>query len=343
MITFHDFASTVGVAQVDFQGEVTTTGTVSEPLSTYLRTESFPLSAPPSLRGATDYGGIKIFSYQAKSICVARFYDAGKKDSFQRAVASASVLIFPFDMFARGFRNLRAIREFLTDLAANGLDRSTLTVLHSLYEEAHLAVDARELVSVCKQRGVDYELLADAVGLLAANRKLKICTPDRTAGLAYLELLYHLLPDPFFSLAWCSYASTLNGSHEEVIVHDCQFAPVQEDTSWLGGMKARLFGANDPVEAGIDLRTGVPSIPDRKDARYRIARKLVLELRDNVLRLPLAFEARQLLLTSVIANIARHTTPEIFLKVLLPDDPSLTSDIRSRFEEFLKAELTRRT
>ncbi len=342
-----DFTAAVAVAMVDFQGDVATCGSVSEPLSTYLRTEAFPLSAPPSLRAASDYGGLKVFAYEAESICLARFYDAGKKDRFQRAVASACVLVFPFALFRGGFRNLRMVGAFLDDVVATGLSSDTVSLLYSLYAEGNLARDAREFVKVCQGRRVSYDLLASGIGLIAANRRLKVCSQDRALGLACFELLYALAPvEMFESLAWCTYASTLSGSYEEVIVHDCQLTPPREETSWLGGMKSRLFGAQAPAESGVDLQIGLASIPDRKDLRYRIAYGLMLELRDNSLRLPLDFEGRQAVIGSIIANIVRQASPDLTLKVLLPaglpTNEMISPDVRSQLEGFLKEELAKK-
>lgn len=342
-----DFAAAVGVAMVDFQGEVAISGSVSEPLSTYLRTEAFPLSAPPSLRAASDYGGLKIFAYQSQSVCVARFYDAGKKDRFQRAIASACVLVFPFALFRGGFRNLRMVGTFLGEVAASGLSSDTLNLLYSLYAEGNLAKDARDFVKVCHNRRVSYDLLASGIGLIAANHRLKVCSQDRSLGLSYFELLFALAPLAMFdSVAWCTYASIVSGSHEEVIVHDCQLTVPREETSWLGGMKGRLFGAKVPVEAGVDLQIGQASIPDRKDLRYRVTCSLMLELRDNSLRLPLDFEVRQAVIGSIIANIVRQSSPDLTLKALLPvelpTNETISPDVRSLLEGFLKEELAKK-
>lgn len=344
-MNLNDFSSSIGLVSIDFQGDAISLGDVPTSLKTYLRTEAFPVSAPPSLRSATDYGGVKLFAYQEKWLCVALFRDIGKKDQFQRAVASACVLIFPSDLFDKGFRNLKALREFLSDVMVSGCDVSHLEALHSLYEEAILAESREGFVQLLRSLTIDLKLLSAAMGLIVAHKKLKICSSRQSVGLAYFDTLYSLVPFRCCQgVAWSSYASSLSDgaiAHEEVILHDCRLATAPPpERGWLQGMKSRLLKQETtPVEVGIELDTRRTSVPDSSNFRFKLANLLVSELAEDRLNLGVAFERRQKLFIQIMGNLVGDDMRVPDVKAIISRDmiasAGLSEPVATRLREFV--------
>jgi hypothetical protein len=328
------FNHSVALAKVDFQNEVRVLGSLPEALSTYLRTEAFPTSAPPSLRSAPDYSGIKIFVYQKHYICIAYFFDGNKTDDFQRAIPSATVLVFDRDLQQRGFRNLPALSGFLADLS---LSTSTfdehLFVLHSIYVEASITDSENQFQAFLVQQGVNYELVAIAMGLLMTYRHLVICCPDRAAGQAFFSTLFALAPIEFLeTTAWCTYTDSIQGQHEDVVVHTCQLE-TPEPKSWLDKVRSRFGDEKKTTEGCVDIGNGVALGCNRKAPNYRLAEKVIHELRDDKLKLPGTFEDRFSLFLGVLGRSYSELPYDVNL--LLPKSMA-SDDVVARFESFIE-------
>lgn len=311
------FSGWVSLARVDFQNDVQVSGELPASLATYLRTEAFPLSAPPSLRAAPDYGGLKIFVYQKQYVCVAHFYNAGKTDPFKRAVPSANVLVFDRHLHHAGFRNLTALGDFLSDASfGTGTFDEQLFVLRSLYEEASVTRSEELFDAFLGRQGVNYGLVATAMALLVSNGGLVICCPERSRGLGFFSTLYALAPPELLeSAAWCSYADSVSGQHEEVVLQLCHVEqPGQK--KWLGKVKSLLGSEGQTAEARLDISNGAALGVNKKAHKYRLAEKAVHELRANKLGLPLDFEKRFQILLAILGASADGAPPA--LERLLP-------------------------
>ncbi len=330
-----DFDRSVAVAQLDFQGEARGWGNLPSGVSAYLRTEAFPLNAPPSLRSARDYGGLKLFSYQAHSICVAYFYDGGKTDEFQRAVPSASVLIFDRALYHGGFRNLPALRDFLLDIAQNpGEEADARAALRSLHEEAAITGSAEALQSFLTGLRIDTNLLAAAQGLLAVHHQLRICAPTHAVGQAFLAALFAMAPAEFLEYAsWCTYVNSMSGRYEEVVVLLCQLE-AEKEKSWLDQVKNR-FVVEKPVEPGVDSGNRIVQGPSRKTPNQRVAEQLLAALVENELQLFQSFPDRFTMFLALLGACCRDTP--VTLSALPPG--LALPDTAKRLEAYLKQAL----
>jgi len=319
MTTDH-FGGWVALATVDFQNDVRVSGELPAALVTYLRTEAFPLSAPPSLRAAPDYGGIKIFVYQRQYVCVAYFFNAGRTDPFRRAIPSANVLVFDRNLQQGGFRNLPALADFLSDASFDAAAfNEQLFVLRSMYTEASLTRSEEHFDAFLKQQGVDYGLLATATALLITHGRLTICSPERHRGLSFFSALFALAPAELLeAAAWCNYSDSVQGRHEEVVLQLCRLEqPGQK--RWLSKVTSLLGNEGQAAtEARIDIGNKVALGVSKKNAKYRLAEKVVHELRANELKLQLDFEQRFQLFLGILGHSfsgASHKT-----ELLLPPD-----------------------
>jgi hypothetical protein len=333
-MTTDPFNNWVSLARVDFQNDVQVSGKLPAALTTYLRTEAFPMSAPPSLRAAPDYGGLKIFVYQRQYVCVALFFNAGRTDPFKRAIPSASVLVFDRNLLQGGLRNLPAVHDFLADVSSGTETfEEQLTVLRSLHAEASVTRSEEHFEAFFKRQGVDYGLAATALALLVTHGRLVICCPERSRGFAFFSTLFALAPVELLeSATWCSYADSAAVRHEEVVVQLCQLEQPGQ-SKWLGKVKNLLGGEEQSAEARIDVSNGVALGVNTKAHRYRLAEKVVRELRANALKLPFDFEQRFKLLTGILGSSASGVPPN--LGHLLPADAA-AADTLAKLNLFIQ-------
>lgn len=324
----------VALAAVDFQNDVQAWGQLPEALATYLRTEAFPISAPPSLRDAADYNGIKIFAYQERYLCLAYFFNGSKTDAYQRAIPSARVLVLDKDLLQGGFRNLPALTDFLMDAS---LDTATfdehLFVLRSIYTEASITDSADRFESFFAQQGFDFGMVATAIGLLVSHGRLEICCPERSTGLAFFSALFALSPIELLkATAWCTFVDSVQRKHEDVVVHTCQLAP-PEPESWLERLKSRLGRGDEDEAIRIDIENGVIVGHHAKSPEYDLTRKIIHELRDDTMAFPGTFEDRFRLFQGILGCL--YSMEPYKVRALMPADLA-TDEVITRLESFLE-------
>lgn len=324
----------VSLAAVDFQNEVQTWGNLPQTLGTYLRTAAFPTSAPPSLRSAPDYGGLKLFVYQKRYLCIAYFFNDNKTDEYQRAIASANVLVMDRTLQEGGFRNLPAITDFLMTVSAHTETYAeTLSLLRSIYTEATITDSVEQFAGFFSRQQVDYDMLATALGLLIAYGRLIICCPNPAAGQAFFTALFALTPfEVLEATTWCTYANSIQGFHEGVVLYGCQLPPPSPE-SWFEKVKGRFSSEKEEVDIRIDISTGAFSPHNLKIPKYRVTQASVHELLHNGLNLPGTFEDRFHLFQNLLGRCYNGTLYDA--RGILPDNLA-SADIEARLQAFVK-------
>jgi len=248
--------SQAALVETVFQGTPRVVGSLPADLAEALTTLPFPLTPPPALEDAPAFSGLK-WVVHAGYGCLARFWFAGDKDAYDRAVARARVLVLPLEAWR--------------------LHRDTAGILTA--EEAPTSPKGpappsrRVLQDRLAGTGLTAHGLATVAARFCRERRLIIGGMDASARAALFQALFLLVPlETLAATTWCGYAAYLAAEREDVVC--LPRVPAAPETGAWPRLKQRLGLGAPKRPLVVDAHTGAVDPPAAADKKTRAAADL---------------------------------------------------------------------
>lgn len=245
--------SDIAAAHVIFQGRVRAVGPVPERTQELLTTQAFPMSAPPSIRSADDFAGLKTF-YADGWFCFCAFANHGELDEHGRPVPSAQVLLLQRELVVQGAQDLLAHARLLSRLDLRRADHDDIVdAMKRLWGGSRPSRKWR--IQPTKQ--FVKKALIKSLCHLIRHRQLILYTPASSSSLAYLRPLFQATPISVLEkTSWCDYVFSAADRHEDVIVQVGTVAQPPRHT-WKS-RALRFFSGDERLtsHAAVDVSNG---------------------------------------------------------------------------------------
>lgn len=318
------------LAEIDFQIKVRSTSPLPPGLEEALLTLPFPDSAPPSLRYAPNYDGLKVFEFEDRWFCFSRFFFRESKDEYGRAVPSSYCLVLDKNALKGNRLTLHKIYEYLSEFLMNLVPHETL--IHDLQGLLEVGVSLQEeagLRSFVSLLNAPPALLFQSLAQTLLSKGQIFCTEDMEEGLGLMSAVFALLPaDLKGKFSYCTFVDSDQGAHEDVIIYPC--APVEQKSSWF----SKLIGGGkggDPTRT--DLKDGGADNPMGSEVEGSLYFRAYTELWQPSFTTEIPFAERQEMIHTIISNQyqSQHSSP-VELTAKLKQAPA---DFEKNLERFL--------